>query len=212
MRRQLAEFWVIVTADRRKATTLLVLLLLLAGMSVRTALFSGPSRSEAAMSDRVSQVNSLAAAGKGAVSRTLASLSSPGHDVVRVPSCPRLVRNLFAIEDAYFPPPVKATRAKPARTESAPARPQAPIETADEVRARREASITDEARAIQLKSVVVGGSPMAVFEIPGSRGKRTVVSRGQTIEGFTLIEVSSNSVVLEKESVRVRLELTLAEK
>ena len=83
-------------------------------------------------------------------------------------------------------------------------------ENADEVRARISARVEEQAGLLKVRSIVLGQNPNAVVE---SKGRvRQVVRIGQVIDGFTLVEVVADSIVLEMDSVRVRLSLARPER
>jgi hypothetical protein len=72
--------------------------------------------------------------------------------------------------------------------------------------------VMKEAASLRLRGSLIGSTPMAVIEVTGKRAdKGNVVRPGQVVEGFTLIEVHSTGVVLEKDGVRVELRRVLPE-
>lgn len=196
----------VLTADRRKAAVLGVLLTCLGVVGVKTLLKIGPSASNAA--DRNGGEDDPSNLGGSAISRTLAALERVrGQKLTEARVAPRLSRNLFAVDEGYFPPPAQVVRNPPPMNVTPPPRIEPVEPTADEARAMIVAEIRDEAQRLTLRSVIVGQHPLAVIEMPG-RG-RSVLQPGKIIRGFRLVEVKSDSVLLDKEGVRVRLWLTV---
>lgn len=209
MNRRLRELWVVITDDRKKATVLGVLLLALIAMGAKTLLGGiGPRGSSAAVEK---ERRSSADMGQNAVSRTMAALGATlSSRVITLPKSPPLSRNLFAMDSEFFPPPVQKepVTATPKRTGNAVV--EALPENADVLMARAIAQIEQDAKSLRLRSIVLGATPNAVIET--KRGARQVVRIGQPVDGFVVVAVESSSVVLEKNSVRVRLSLTRPER
>jgi hypothetical protein len=134
----------------------------------------------------------------------------PTSRVISLAPTPRLSRNLFALDESYFPRPSQTEPLRVLPKTSAGSAFQERAENADEVRARASARIEELAKSLKLRSIVLGQSPLAVIETKGR--ERNVVRVGQEIDGFTLVEVATNSVVVEMESVRVRLTLARPER
>lgn len=210
MKRKLRELWVVVTDDRRKATALAALLLVLAVMGVKTMVDgAGPRGSRAAL--KGDSASSVADAGQDAVTRTMAALGGgPASRVISLAPTPRLSRNLFALDESHFPLPVQTEPLRTSPKTSTDATVEARPENADEVKARVIARVEEQAKSLRLRSTLLGQSPIAVIESKGR--ERNVVRIGQVVDGFTLVEVATNSVLLEMESVRVRLTLARPER
>lgn len=211
MKRKLAEMWLLITADRKRTTILGVLLIVLVGVSVQTFMSRGPKRASASG-------NAAADASAAADSRTGAGTSAdlPASEIITVVRAAPVSRDIFQLNDEAFPPPqteppseltTDATKSAPGSVETPRADPAPPV---DDVNRR----VTQEASRLKLRSVLIGGSvPTVVIEASDERRKarRTVLAKGQTIEGFTLVEIANEQAILEKEGVRVVLERVLPE-
>lgn len=210
MSRKVRELWVVVTDDRRKATVLAALLIVLVGMAVKTLVIgSGPRGSKAAL--KSDSVASVAAAGQDAVTRTMAALGGgPTSRVISLAPTPRLSRNLFALDESHFPLPVQTEPERVSPKASTNAKVEVRPENADDLKAQEVARVEERAKSLRLRSIVLGHSPIAVIE--NKARERNVVRVGQSVDGFTLEEVAANSVLLEMESVRVRLTLARPER
>jgi len=206
MKDRLNHLIAVVSADRRKAAILLALLVFLGGIAIRSVLNVGPHATEAA--DSESSIEDPTELGGSAITRTLAALErvrGEKYTVVRV--APHLSRNIFDVDDAYFPPPAQVVIKSTTDYVTPPPQIEPVKPTADEQWALTVAQIRVEARRLTLRSVIVGKHPLAVIEEPG--GGRSVLEPGKIIRGFRLVEVKSDAVLLDKEGVRVRLWLTV---
>ena len=103
---------------------------------------------------------------------------------------PDLKRNLFVFD----PKPYKRTKSE----EDDPDGPKTQDPAADE--SARRAAIVKDARELRLASVVSGSKPHAMIN-------GLLVMPGQKIEGFTLLQVSERTVMLEKDGIRIRLRM-----
>lgn len=205
MKDRLLGMWYVVIEDRKKAGILGVLLLALGALAVKSMLSAGPNQSSAASGGD----SSPGQVGQTALSRAAELVARLQRRQFReVPAAPRLSRDLFAVDERRFPPPIVEV---PVRVEPPPERIEPVIksdpEDADDLRAREIARIREEAEGFKLRSVVVGQNPLAVIELPGKR--RTVVPLGGSVNGFKVEEVTTESVELVKDAVRVRLKLTV---
>ncbi len=220
MKRRLQGLWIVITDDRKKAGVLGSLLLILLAFGVKTLVMgSRPGGASAAIGR--SGESAVTAVGQNAVSRAIASLGNgSSRGVITLAASPRLSRDLFAFDEGYFPPPPQPVSSSPSAQTDPGGPPSRALgqsaideraENAEERQARLEARVRKEADALRLRSVVLGTNPIAVIEVPGKRQRR-VVPLGREIEGFRLEEVAGNSVVLEMDSVRVRLSLFRIEK
>ncbi|MHC4975290.1 MAG: hypothetical protein ACYTF7_01640 [Planctomycetota bacterium] len=127
---------------------------------------------------------------------------------VRMPDPPVRVRDVFAISPDLVPPEVDPEPV----VQVAPKSTTEPVESEDErVRRERQAlvrSVQEEASQLRLRSTMVGKTTAAVIEVVRSRQSRPVVLLpGQSIEGFMLLEVSSSSVLLEKQGIVIELQV-----
>jgi len=206
---KLREIWYVLTADKKKAGVLGVSLAVLAVLGLKTLLPLNPSASQASP-DGKNLSDSPVSMGQDALERTVASLDrarSGGY--VRVPESPALQRDLFAVDPRDFPPPVQAASVTRPTPETKQPEVEQPELNADDEWALREKRVAKEADALRLGSVMVGRSPLAVIET--TKGRRNVLRVGGVVEGFTLLEVTADSVLLEKDGVKVRLWLAVQE-
>lgn len=205
MKGKLREFWVVVTDDRRKATVLGALLLLLMGLGVKT-FFDGPGPRGSDAAIKRDPGSNVTDAGQNAVTRTMVALGGgPSSRVISLAPTPRLSRNLFSLDESYFPRPAQTEQPRVSSKGSSAPVIEARLENADELKARSVARVEEQARSLRLRSIVLGQNPIAVIE--SKDRARNVVRIGQAIDGLTLMEVVTNSVVLEMDGVRVRLSL-----
>lgn len=201
---------VVLAAEKKKAGVLSVLLLLLVVAGVRSTMQAGPSKARAATVSQERRAAAAAAAEKEA-SGNMTRRARPPVTVER----PRpLRRDLFLLSEAHFPlpsqtePPARMPpKSGSSNVEAAVRKPAGPAtEHSAAERVRKEAG------SLRLRGTLIGSTPMAVIEVTGKRAdKGNVVRPGQVVEGFTLIEVQSTGVVLEKDGVRVELRRVLPE-
>lgn len=225
MKRRAAEMWIMITADRRRATILCVLMIILTGVGAQTLLSRGPKRARAAAdavtpegASKLKSEKGSPSRGRGGGSRTeresTASAPEPAA-IVRLVRSPRVARDLFKLNDERFPPPQteptsdskglaeKSAAGSDEKTSAG----SAPSE--DDVRQR----VAQEASRLRLRSILLGSRPAAVIETTGAgrKERRTVLSVGQTVEGFTIAAVAQDGVTIEKEGVQVVLRRELPE-
>lgn len=206
MRARLAELKVLLAADPKKAGVLGLLLVVLLVFGIKAVIPLGPKSTTAAITASTN-AETVAAAGQDAYSRTVASIESVrGGGIVRVARPARLDRDLFELDNEYFPLPAQPESVTVPVQDSRVTPVESTAPSVDEVRARAESGVRSEAERLRLRSVIVGSHPIAVFEVKGDR-QRAVVRVGESVGGFVLVEVFSDSVVMEKDSVRVRVSL-----
>jgi len=211
MRSTIAHLKVLLAAEKKKAGVLGVLLLMLVVVGVRATLQAGPSKARAATASQERRAAAAAAEAEKAASGNTARRARPPVTVER----PRpLRRDLFLLSEAYFPLPSQTEppagmppKSGSSNVEAAVRKPAGPVmEQSAEERVQKEAG------SLRLRGTLIGSTPMAVIEVTGKRAdKGNVVRPGQVVEGFTLIEVQSTGVVLEKDGVRVELRRVLPE-
>jgi len=207
VRAKLSELWVLLAADRKKAGVLGLLMVVLLVVGVKAVIPLGPKNSDAALAQGSTNAETVAAAGQDAYSRTVASIEALRAGViVKVDRPARLDRDLFALSHEYFPLPAQPESVSGGVQDSRVTPVESSAQSVDDERARAETRVRSEAASLRLRSVIVGSSPIAVFEVKGDR-QRAVVREGESVRGFVLVEVFSDSVELEKESVRVRVSL-----
>ncbi len=190
----LIRLWVMVTADRRKAIALGALLAVGGILWVRAMIVTGGRSSGAARAQRTSTVASEG----GASGNKGASETSREQRIVHLPAIAPLERDLFALSDSHFPPS--------AQTEPSVEQPPKSLTGTDDSLGS-EQQVREEASRLRLRSTIVGGAPMAVIEIRGAgrTSEAKVLRPGESVEGFILIEVRRDLVVLEKQGVRVEV-------
>ena len=210
MKRRWAHLVAILLADKKRASMLAILLGLLGIAGLRAVVLLGPSSARA--SDRAENrrdgPGSANASPQGSESGR--SRRGPG---IRVAAPPPLERDLFALNEVYFPPPSQTQPPvhPPPKSEASSVEtpPQASgAERADEPgqRAQRDA------QRLRLRGTLLGSAPMAVIEVIGSKDRRgTVVRPGQEVEGFVVSEIRAAAVVLERDGVKVELKRALPE-
>lgn len=217
MKRQLIAFRIMLAHERKKAISLGALVLLLLIAVVRAGLTLGPKTGIAAGTDKASEVSSLASAGRDAVSRAIASDDAlyKGR-LIEVPRSPRVQRNLFAMDPAHFPTlPEKPENPEQVPGEGAsnpnadPLAVESETQNADDLARLLEAQVLEETIGWRLKSVLLGQQPTAVVE---TDGRSNVLRVGQSHRDWTVIEIAASAIVIEKQSVRVRLSLAKPER
>lgn len=201
-----------------RSATLGVLMVVLAAVVAKGFLSGGPRTGSAsppapASSDSLS---SVAEAGREAVTRAIASKDAMSRGrYINVAAAPRSGRNVFGLDPAHFPPLAQAKSSEPPAPPSLPAQPTPVVsnaENADDDPERRAARLVDETKSWRLKSVILGQRPLAVIETGGKQQRSAVVREGDEVLGWQLVEISLMSVLMEKESVRVRLTLVLPDR
>lgn len=194
-----------VQAERKKLGVLGALMLALCVVGVRGMLNKGPRSANAALGLEKEEASQRGANGAG---------DKAGRKPdIRTTLPVELTRDLFALDEEQFPRPSQTEPAVGDRPKSALPK----VETSSRFGPDRkedspEERVAADLRKLRLKGTILGGSPMAVIEYAGAKDNRgTVVRPGESIEGFTLIEVVNAGVVLEKEGIRVELKRALPE-
>lgn len=204
MKKQLFEMWVKVTADKKKASVLGALVLIALVMWGRAAVMGGPAPSKSSASVK----GPGTARGDGAKSGAKNAKEGEVREAARsvhLPALTPLSRNLFIPSEEHFP--------LPSQTETTVREsPKYPVgndeKLLEQERLRQETlvrTVRDEAARLRLRTTMSGANPIAVIQTPGGGKSGAVVRIGQTVEGFTLLEVHSARVVLEKSGVVVEL-------
>ncbi|MDX2114816.1 MAG: hypothetical protein SFZ24_04235 [Planctomycetota bacterium] len=207
MKHVAARVKLLVAADKRKAATLGGLVLVLGLLVVKNAVFSGPARATAE-SESADGIVGPDDAGRDAVSRTMAALGGSGRGpVVKLAAPSRLGRDVFALDPAHFPLASQSSEAESDESSEVAGPVESVRVNADVPVASREEELRAEVRGWRLRSVLLSRQAAAVLELGGDQTKRTVVLEGQSVRGWTLSEVEKGSVVVEREGVRVRLEI-----
>lgn len=206
MKQQLAQLWIAITQDGKKAAILGALVVVAAALWVRASLLSGGPR-QASADDQ-----SVESAGDGG-SQTGAGAWGDDESVeaapTTLPPLRPLDRDFFAPNEQYFP---KSSQTD-SPDEEAPKSAGGTDETSDQTRSPREQharSVRERADRMKLRSTVVGAQPYAVIQSPTfGEGRGKVFSVGDVVDGLHLIEIASDHVVLEHGGVRVTLRLKL---
>jgi len=205
MNNQLREAWAILTADRRKAAVLGALVFIAAGLWLRAAITSGPSKAKGFNEPRMTESGNKSAKKKNASSDAEEGFTKPPRVINFNPPSP-LVRDLFILSDELLASSPQTEPGDPAAPKSASGTDDKPVRTAAPPAQTVEQRIAHEAAALRLRSTMIGANPIAVIESADApRGGSSVVRLGETIAGFTLIAVRAHEVELEKENVRVTI-------
>lgn len=205
MNATLAKYWVHITAEPKKAAVLAVLAVVAVFMIGRTAIrsMSGPAPAAASVRTRAAPAANV----KGAEAQTRIVFRALAP--IRDPDAPPMVRDIFALSAAHFPPtgPDNAPDGRGAKS------PAGLDDITDDPRSaqRVEERVRTLAQSLRLRSTLMGAAPMVVIEHGGSGASGTrrssVLRIGDAVDGFTLVEVTRHWVEVEMDGVRVRLEL-----
>ncbi|MFG0331361.1 MAG: hypothetical protein ACF8PN_15850 [Phycisphaerales bacterium] len=116
--------------------------------------------------------------------------------VVEVEASRTLARDLFAPQTEFLAQigETESTTQPSVNSETDPS------EDPSEVERRRVAAITEAAESLRLESLIRGSAPIAIVN-------GEVLRLGGRIDGFTLISVHDQHIVLEKDGVRVDVEM-----
>lgn len=194
-----------VEAEKKKAFALAALVAALGVIAGRHMLSAGPRKSQAALGADVSSAQSPVDAGQAAIGRTIASLTASKLRFIEIRSSPTLTRDLFALNTEHFPVPSQTEAESSATEQSGTPGVESAPPSADEQRRAREALLVSETQGWRVRSVLLGSNESAVIETPGADGRRHVLRVGQFCRGWSVIEIESTHVIIEKEGVRVRL-------
>lgn len=202
MKRRVRELVVVLRADPKRAGVLGVLAVVFTVVSVRALISGGPSRASAASRGDKAQTTAEALAAGASVA---AALEKRTGRIVTVPVPPQELQNVFRLDAAAFPVPETPTpETSQVAEKSGVVVAENPEEAALRERAALESRVGKEASLLKLRGTLLGSNPTAVIEAAADR-RSVVVTPGQEVLGFTLIEVKASSVVLEKEGVRVEI-------
>lgn len=216
MTRRLQEAWLLIMADRKRATMLGALVVVLLGVSVRELGRIGPGKARAQSRSALLQAAEAETEGSGKTAKSEETSEKQRAATITIERAPPVSRDLFALSELAFPPAqTELTEMSP--SEAAKSEPQMddthPVARADDAELVRE-RVTREAGVLRLRSAVVGATPTAVIGFAeGARGGASaVVGLGQLIRGFKVIEIGPAEVLVEKEGVRVTLKRALPER
>ncbi|MFG0257552.1 MAG: hypothetical protein ACF8GE_06590 [Phycisphaerales bacterium JB043] len=197
---KIREIWPETRGDQRKVMLLIALGLMALVLWGRAWVFPGPK--VAAGAEDTEQPNMLRQLSQQ-IEKVYVQMQ---RREVLLPVPPDQVRDVFAISPDLVPPNMDPDPV----VQVIPKSDMDPVES-DEERVRRERqalvrSIQEEASQLRLRSTMVGKTTAAVIEVVRSRQSRPVVLLpGQDIQGFMLVEVSSASVLLEKQGIVIEL-------
>lgn len=200
MNRKLRELVVLLKDDPRRAGILSVMLVVLSVMVVRAMWFRGPVRASGAVKPASAETSSQAVA-KGAGLKAAVEKRRRGP-IVSLKAPPIELPDIFALNEKVFPATAKPQPGQRVAPKSAPIIAEDPVQTAHRLRAELEARVMKEASALKLRGTLLGASPTAVMESPLEK-RPIVLTPGQEIAGFTLVDITPTGVVLEKEGIRV---------
>jgi hypothetical protein len=137
------------------------------------------------------------------------SQPSPQRAVVLIPRTRRLERDLFAPDAVRYPRPSQTDPDGLIDPKSAGGSDDIPPVDAEALREAAVRAVRAEASRLRLRSTMVGSVPIAVIETDERGAERAVLRPGDHYAGFLLVEVSSRSVIVEKNGVRVELSISL---
>ncbi len=206
MRRRMTELWILITSDKRKAIALIVLAAL-AGIMWIHAAAQGPEPALASPAGG-EQPTGDAPAGARGVRPENGGTAAP-RAVVFIPPPRPLRRDLFAPDAVRYPRPSQTDPGGPIDPKSPGGSDDIPLVDAEAQRAAAVRAVRAEAARLRLRSTMVGSVPIAVIETDERGAERAVLRPGDRYAGFLLVEVSSRSVIVEKNGVRVELSISL---
>ncbi len=203
--RKLQELWILAREEKKKLGVLVVLFAVLSGVGVRAFVSGGPRSAAASVAGAEGEQDGVA--------KTNQELNAERSGAfITSPRAASLVRNLFALDERFFPEPVQPSQVD----EDAGAVVTVVVQSVDDPAEAEEPSlvelIEEESRRLKLSSTLTGSNPIAVIEMAGGgKDEREVVGLGHEVMGFRVVEIRSTVVVLEKQGVRVELRLALPE-
>jgi hypothetical protein len=196
--RWLIELKVLWDTQRPKMLSLGVLAVAFLIMFGRNVIAPGLRSASAATADRPASQQAGLAANEPA--------SGGKRETVVCATPPPFGRDVFAFDRDHFPLPNTDDESRAIEPKSSHLPDEDTQGSAEPTREQIEAGVREEARALELRSLIVGGTPLAVIEVTGgaSRG-RHVLEAGESLLGFRIVEVRKGSVVIEKDGVSVEL-------
>jgi len=133
--------------------------------------------------------------GSGPAPAAKSSADKNARTEIVLPQFPMSHRDLFAFDPSYFPS-IETPAGNPSVVDKSPSK-----STDDSFRRQQlELAVQAQAQSLALQSTLLGDVSRAM--ISGN-----LLEVGQSIQGFTLREVRSRAVVLEKDGVEVILEM-----
>jgi hypothetical protein len=208
MIRKMHELKVLMKDDPKRAGVLCLLAGVLVIVGVRAAFFTGGPKKASASSKGDALASSSSEAVRAGANAAAAVVEKSRGEIVVLPEAPTTLRDVFQIDQSIFPlPVVEKTAGKQGEVapKSAPVIAETPEEAARKARIELELRVEKEASGLRLRGTLMGSNPTAVIETASDR-KSFVLTPGQEIVGFTLVEVTSSSVTLEKEGITVEVQ------
>jgi hypothetical protein len=203
MKQRYTEFIVLLTSDKRKAAVLSALVVLAGALWIKMMLTQDPASANA---------STPGSAGTG--SSDLASnptlSESGGFEVAPLVVLPRtepLTRDLFEPGPVFVRQPLQTEQADASGPKSAQGFDDNSPVSPELRRLELERVVREESSRLHLSSTMIGSNPVAVIQVDGSNGTRKVLSVGDIVLGFELVEVSARSAVLSKNGIRVEMNI-----
>ncbi|MFG0274665.1 MAG: hypothetical protein ACF8QF_06380 [Phycisphaerales bacterium] len=197
-----------IAADPKKSAVLGALALVAAVMWMRSGFtMARPSSASA------SQTTGSEASRAGAVLASTASEIASVRERLRrrevtLPSPEGGMRDLFALSGAFPRPEAPKVTTPQLSPKSPPTSDETEAARMERERLARIDQVRTEAGRLRLRSTMVGQRPVAVIEVSGAGRPRSVVLRmGQAVDGFELVEIRTNGVLLIKDEIPVELTL-----
>lgn len=202
MRATIQKIIILAKAERKQSITLAVLVVAALGMWARAAVKQG-SQAQASQQDTASVAQTASPTASAAV-------EIKRYETITLEQATPLSRDLFAPRPEDFPPPVQMEQAQAEPAKSASGSDDNTTSLQGLQPQTETERVQEEARSLRLRSTVVGNESIAIIEttLAGSAA-RVVLRVGDPVQGFTLKEVLSRSVVLEKNGIEVTLSLPL---
>ena len=201
MKQRYAEFWVLLTSDKRKMFVLLGLLVVAVVLWLKMALTGQPTRASA---------SSGAVAGSAEVEAG-AELTGDGEfevaPLVVLQRIEPLTRDLFAPGPAFGVQSLQTDQSDDSVPKSAEGSDDNSPVSPELQRLELERLVREEASRLHLSGIMIGVNPVAVIQIDGSNDTRSFVGVGDSVLGFELVEVTARDVVLVKNGIRVELSI-----
>lgn len=195
MKARIAEFKMLLAADKKQATILAGLLVFLVISAGRMALNMSPSKASARQSSSSKVDEQVAAVGSGG-ERT----------AIKLKALPDTARDIFALNPEKFPEPVRPEQSAHEQPKSDAGNVEAEVVETLSEQELNERMVRGEAAKLRLRSTILGASPIMVIEAASNKKTRSVVlGVGDEVDGFSVIEIRRFSVLIEKNGVRVEL-------
>jgi len=203
IKQRYAEFIVLLTSDKKKASVLAILLVVAVGLMGKLMLTSKPTSASAAGGQPSS-------AGSSDLSGEVTADAGSEFEIlplVMLPQTGPLTRDLFAPGPEFRRQPLQTDQPEDSGPKSASGSDDKTPVSPELRRLELERAVREEASRLHLSSTMVGSNPIAVIQQDGKDGERTILRIGESIDGFELLEVSARNAVLNKNGIRVELNI-----